>query len=173
MSFSSDPPLQANQLSISIDFPPTDKDEFLEVLTLDRKRIVNAVNTKEGALYLIEEIASFQQYFGIDPVNIQVTRSGYRTTFDLVALNGGPIGPGTTPITLTTTSQPPLIDDILYPVHGFGGATTAGPIYYFINDPDVYVRFDNTNPLVQVINITNNTGLPLTQAYWTFEYLKN
>jgi len=172
MSFSSDIPLHSNQVSKSIDYPPTDSEDFIDILTLDRKRIVDSLNTKEGAFHLLQELASFQQYFSLnDPMN---NRSGYRTDFDLVALNGGvPIPIGVTTLTLTATTQPPLINGIVNPVHGYGGATIAGPIYIFLNDPQVYVRFDNTVPAAQAVVITNNSGSPLTQAYWTMEYLKN
>jgi hypothetical protein len=173
MAYSSDIALQSNQLSKSIDFPSPDDKDFVDILTLDRKRIVDSLNTKEGGLYLLQELASFQQYFSIIPTRLSQNRNGYRTTFDLVALNGGPIGPGTTVIPLTATSQPPLINGILYPVHGFGGATIAGPIYIFLNDPQVYVRFDNTVPTAQNVDITNNSGSSLTQCYWVMEYLKN
>jgi len=51
--------------------------------------------------------------------------------------------------------------------------TIGGPIYIFLNDPQVYVRFNNTVPAAQTIDVVNNSGSPLTQAYWTIEYLKN
>jgi len=174
MSFSSDIALQSNQVSKSIDYPPTDSKDFIDILTLDRKRVVDSLNTKEGALHLLKELATFQQYFSINPADLMNNRSGYRTDFDLVALNGGVAIPvGVTVLPLTATTQPPLINGILYPVHGYGGATIAGPIYIFLNDPQVYVRFDNTVPAAQTVVITNNSGSALTQAYWTMEYLKN
>jgi len=176
MAFSSDRALQTNQLPISIDFPKDDQG-FLDVLSDTYKRIANVVNSKEGALHLLEERATFQQYFKYsrpatfvpDPNN---TRNGYRTDFDLVALNNGPLPPGATNLTLTSSTTPPLINGILIPVCAYGAGTIAGPIYVFFNGTDVNVRFDNTNPAAQVIRITNNTGANLTQAYWTIEYLK-
>ncbi len=167
MSYSSDRPLQSNQLPISIDFPKADDTNFNEVLSLSYKRLVDAVNYKEGGLYTLQEVASFQQYFSITE-NLSNNRNGYRVTYDLVDLNGGPIGAGATSI-----PADPIIVGILYPVHGFGAATIAGPIYIFLNDPQVYVRFNNTVPTAQTIDIVNNSGSPLTQAYWTIEYLKN
>lgn len=177
MAFSSDKALQTNQLPISIQFP-RDPEEFLNVITDIYKRIANVVNSKEGALHLLEERANFQQYFRYsvpatftpDPNN---TRNGYRTDFDLVALNAGSIPPGATNLTLTTTSTPPLINGIRIPTSAYGAGTIAGPIYVFFNGTDVNVRFDNTNPAAQVIRITNNTGANLTQAYWTMNYLKD
>lgn len=176
MSFSSDKPLQANQLPISYDFPPPDDKEFLQALTLSYKRSANSINSKEGALYFIQEQANFHQWFKYsDPATFTPDptrfRNGYRTVFDLVALNGGPIGAAAAPV-LTTTTQPPLINGILIPTRGYGAGTIAGPIYVFFNGDDVNIRFDNTNPAAQVIRITNNTGTTLTQAYWVMEYLK-
>lgn len=166
--FSSDQPLVANQLPISVDFP-RDQTQFIDMITLLYKRIANSLNTKEGAVYLLQELATFQQFFTInDP---QRLRNGYRTTFDLVDLNGGPIPPGVTVIVLTSTTQPPLINQVLIPVNGFGAGTIAGPIYVF-NGTDFNVRFDNTIPAAQTVIITNNTGTNLTQLYWVFEYLK-
>lgn len=177
MSFSSDRPLLSNQLPLSIEFPNPDEKKFIEVLTLIYKRIANSVNSKEGALYNLQELASYNQFFSYSvPATFTVDpnrfRNGYRTTFDLVSLNGGPIPAGVTALVLTSTSEPPLINGITIPTNGYGAATIAGPQYIFINDPDVYVRFDNTNPAAQEVVITNNSGSDLTQCYWVMEYLK-
>lgn len=80
MSFSSDPALLSNQLPISIDFP-TDQTEFLNMLSLIYKRIAASVNSKEGAFYLLQELANFQQFFTSG--NPQKNRSGYRRVFEL------------------------------------------------------------------------------------------
>ena len=81
---SSDQPLVANQLPISVEFPK-DQQEFINTLSLLYKRIVNAVNTKEGALYLLQELANFQQFFtDNDP---QKLRNGYRRVFRLDPAN--------------------------------------------------------------------------------------
>jgi hypothetical protein len=166
MTFSSDPSLNTNQLPISLDVDP-DSDEFESILLLYLRRIANAVNTKENGLFLLQETASFEQWFGATP---QQNRNGYRTTFDLVALNGGaPIGP-TFSFVLTKTSQPPIPVGYKYPVQGFGGALDSAGTSYFLNDPDVYVRFvASTN----TISITNTTGNTLTWAVFVMEYLKN
>ncbi len=177
MSFSSDPALLSNQLPISIDFPDTKAPEFLEMLSLIYKRTVASVNLKEGSLYPLQETANFIQYFQYfdpatftpDPNNF---RSGYRTTFDLVALNGGPIPIGNTVLALTASTTPPLIDGILIPTRGDGAATIAGPIYVFFGT-DFFVRFNNTVPAAQTLIVTNNSGAALTQAYFVMEYLKN
>ena len=177
MAFSSDRALLSNQLPLSINFPEQ-PDQLSETLETTYKRIVNAINEKEGSLFPLQEVANFNSYFKYttaaslipDPNNF---RFGYRTTFDLIKLNGGPIGAGVTNIALTATTTPPLINGILNPTRGYGGATIAGPIYIFVNDPQLYVRFNNTVPAAQVIQVTNNTGSSVTQFYWVCEYTKS
>lgn len=166
MSFSSDIPLLANQLAISIDFPETDDPNFLNELSLAYKRIADVSNTKEGALYLLQELATFQLYFTTgDPTQLKNT---YRFSYDLVDIFGAPIPVGTTVIPLTGSN---IINGILIPTRGTITATIAGPIYVFWKD--VTVRFDNTVPTAQTIIVTNNTGSVLTQCYFTIEYTKN
>lgn len=80
---SSDQPLVANQLPISVDFPQ-DPQEFINTISLLYKRIANSVNTKEGALYLPQELATFQQYF--TPNDPQKLRNVYRKVIDFGAL---------------------------------------------------------------------------------------
>ena len=87
-----------------------------------------------------------------------------------MALNGADIGAGTTPIVLTSSTQPMIINGYLYPVQGFGGAIDTTGISYFLNDPDVYVRYDSST---NTISITNNSGNDLTWCVWVQEYLKN
>lgn len=167
MTFSSDNPLNTNQLPISLDVNPEDKD-FENILLLYLRRVANSVNTKESGLFLLQENASFEQWYQI--ANPGQNRNGYRITVDLVNLNGGNIPAGTTSLVLTTTTQPTLINGYLYPVQGFGGAIDTTGLSYFLNDPDIYVRYNNsTNTIV----IQNNTGNDLTWAVWVFEYLKN
>ena len=84
MAFSSDPSLQSNQVSVSIDFPDVDSPNFKETLSLDRKRIADAINTKEGALYSLKEQSTFQQYYTVDqPYKF---RNVYRTVVNFGAL---------------------------------------------------------------------------------------
>lgn len=61
MSFSSDKPLQANQLPISIKLPESPEDLNQELVLLF-KRYANAVNTKTGGLFQNLETAAFDQY---------------------------------------------------------------------------------------------------------------
>ena len=82
----------------------------------------------------------------------------------------GNIPTGTTDIVLSSTTQPMAIFGYLYPVQGFGGAIDTSGISYFLNDPDIYVRYNNsTSTLV----IQNNSGNALTWAVWVQQYLKN
>lgn len=177
MTFSSNESLNTNQLPISFNVNPEEKN-FQSILVTYLRRVANAVNTKESGLYLLQENASFEQWFGATQ---QQNRSGYRITFDLVALNlfingvpNIPIGP--TPLILTGPpspppfTQPPIINGYLYPVQGFGGAVDTSGLSYFLNDPELYVRYQSsTNTLI----IHNNTANALTWAIWVMEYLKN
>lgn len=170
MSFSSDPSLQSNQLPISFDIP-TDPDQFRNFLSLHLKRITDSMNTKEGALYQLQEQSTFQLYYNTSSTNAFSTRNTYRRVYDLVSLNGGiPIPPGATNIVLTGSD---LINGIFQPTRGYGAAIIAGPIYVFYPGTDGNVRFDNTVPGAQVIRITNNSGAAWTTATWVMEYTKN
>jgi hypothetical protein len=167
MTFSSDRSLNTNQLPISLDVDPQDK-EFQNILLLYLRRVANAVNTKESGLFLLQENASFEQWYQIG--NPQQNRNGYRITADLVALNGGNIPTGATNIVLTSSTQPRNIFGYMFPVQGFGGAIDTTGISYFLNDPSIYVRYNNsTNTII----ITNNSGNALTWCVWVMEYLKN
>jgi len=167
MTFSSDNALNTNQLPISLDVNPDDE-EFENILLLYLRRVANAVNTKTSGLFLLQENANFQQWFQIG--NPQQNRSAYRLTSDLVALNAGNIPIGTTSIVLTSSTQPMAINGYLYPVQGFGGAKDTTGLSYFLNDPDIYVRYNSsTNTII----IQNNTANALTWCVWVMEYLKN
>lgn len=167
MTFSSDNPLNTNQLPISLDVNPDDKD-FGSTLILYLRRIANSVNTKESGLFLLQETAPFEQWFQTG--NPQQNRNAYRITADLVALNAGNIPVGTTNIVLTTITQPQAITGYLFPVQGFGGALDTTGLSYFLNDPDIFVRYNNsTNTII----IQNNSGNDLTWCVWVMEYLKN
>lgn len=167
MTFSSNEPLNTNQLPISLDVNPQDRD-FENILMLYLRRVANAVNTKESGLFLLQENASFEQWYQV--ANPQQNRNGYRITIDLVLLNGGNIPVGTTNIVLSSSTQPMNITGYLYPVQGFGGALDTTGISYFLNDPDIYVRYNNST---NTITIQNNSGNALTWCVWVMEYLKN
>lgn len=172
MTFSSDNSLNTNQLPISLDVDSKDEN-FDDIMLIYLRRVANAMNTKESGLYLLQENASFEQWFqSTTPtsVNSQQNRNGYRLTFDLVLLNAGNIPTGTTSLTLTTSTQPKIINGYLYPVQGFGGAKDTTGLSYFLNDPQIYVRYNSsTNTII----IQNNTANALTWCVWVMEYLKN
>jgi hypothetical protein len=167
MTLSSNQPLNTNQLPISLDVDPQEK-EFENILLLYLRRVASAVNTKENGLFLLQETANFEQWYQIG--NPQQNRNGYRTTVDLVNLNGGNIPTGSTSIVLSSSTQPMNITGYLYPVQGFGGAVDTNGLSYFLNDPSIYIRYQNsTNTIV----IQNNSGNALTWCVWVMEYLKN
>ncbi len=167
MTFSSNQPLNTNQLPVSLDVDSKDRD-FENILLLYLRRIANAVNTKESGLFLLQENASFEQWFQTG--NPQQNRNGYRITADLVALKGGNIPTGSTSLVLSSSTQPQNIMGYLYPVQGFGGALDTGGLSYFLNDPQIYVRYNSsTNTII----IQNNSGNALTWCVWVMEYLKN
>lgn len=172
MTFSSDNPQNTNQLPISLDVNPEEKD-FGSILMLYLRRIANAVNTKESGLFLLQETANFEQWF--QTARPGQNRNAYRLTIDLVALNlainaSATIPVGTTNnLTLTTSTQPTAINGYMFPVQGFGGAIDSNGLSYFLNDPDIYVRYNgSTNTII----IQNNSGNALTWCVFVMEYLK-
>jgi hypothetical protein len=167
MTLSSNQSLNTNQLPVSLDVNPNEKN-YEDILQLYLRRIANAVNTKASGLFLLQENANFEQWYQI--ANPQQNRNAYRTTSDLVLLNGGNIPVGSTSLTLTSSTQPMIINGYLYPVQGFGGAIDTPGLSYFLNDPAIYVRYNSsTNTII----IQNNSGSALTWCVWVMEYLKN
>jgi hypothetical protein len=163
---SSDPALNTNQLPISFDVNPKEK-EFEENLVLYMRRVANSVNTKTSGLYLLQENANFEQWFGTSP---QQNRNAYRLTTDLVALNGSNIPTGTTTISLSTSTQPVAPIRYLYPIQGFGGALDTSSNSYFPSDPKVTISYNGSTSTFTIIN---NSGNALTWCVFVLEYLKN
>ena len=62
MTINSNQPLQINQLPTSLDLP-VEYEAFRDVLSLLLRRIIDAVNKKEGSLYYLQELGNFQSYF--------------------------------------------------------------------------------------------------------------
>ena len=167
MTFSSNQSLNTNQLPVSLDIDPEEK-EFGNILLLYLRRVANAVNSKGSGLFLLQETANFEQWYQIG--NPQQNRNAYRTTADLVNLNGGNIPNGSTSLVLSSLTQPAIINGYFYPVQGFGGAVDTSGVSYFLNDPDIYIRYNSsTNTII----IQNNSGNALTWCVWVMEYLKN
>ncbi len=172
MTFSSDNALNTNQVPISLDVNPEEKD-FQSTLILYLRRIANSLNTKESGLFLLQENAPFEQWYQIG--NPGQNRNAYRLTIDLVYLNNQlnavpTIPNGVTPLVLSAVTEPMKINGYLFPVQGFGGAVDTTGLSYFLNDPNIYVRYQNsTNTII----INNTTGRALPWCVWVMEYLKN
>lgn len=163
--FGSDQPLISNQLPISFDLPD-DQEQWKNEMELMVKRINTVVNTKEGGLYVPQEVATFKLYFTLNDAN--KFRNTYRKTFDMVDLNGGNINPG------TTVSFAHSIGTIIAPTDIFGTATTSAPIKYI---PLPYVSAVEAEEIQIYATSSNivlvNGTLTLTQCYITIEWLKN
>lgn len=158
MSFNSDPALLGNQLPLSIDFP-REQDKFLETLTSTYKRIANAVNTKEGGLYTLQELFNSQQYFIIDAPN--TFRNVYRKVFDVVYLNSGNVAGG------ATVTFPHNISGLKYATRVYASCTSTTPEFFSVVYPNVKLTDTNlvfTNPLA---------GTALTSIFVIAEYLKS
>lgn len=71
---SNDNPLVANQVG---DFDsPENYEDFTEIFEREYKKAIDAINSKEGGLYLPQELSTFQKYY--DPENPLETRNVYR-----------------------------------------------------------------------------------------------
>lgn len=169
MTFSSDAAIQINQLPISVELPPN-YNEFSPMMTLLYKRMVNAINSKEGSIFSLQELGNFQQYFTL--TNPQSFRNVYRKVFDMVSSNGGPIAPGAT---VTVAHN---ITGINACTHIYGSATnSAAPVHYL---PLPYVSTIALNQQVEIyltptnVVVINGAGQSaLTQCYVVAEYVKN
>lgn len=173
----------ANTLTafLNPEFQVEGDEEYLRQIIAQRERLTATIlNVKEIAQYELRELLDGQQWFNPgtsqDSSNSSTRqpRYNFRTTFDLVALNGGVAIPaGLTTLTLTATTIPTLIPfaNSLIPTDAYGAATIATN-FIFINDPNLFIRTNNMTPALQQIIINNNTGAALTQCYWVFEYLK-
>lgn len=162
------------------EFQVEGSEQYFRQLIAERERITASIlNIKENAQYEKVELLSGQQWFttliGGDTGSARKTSYIFRLTFDLVELNGAPIGAGTTTLDLVAipNSIPAPIDvpNAIQFVHGFGAAQD-GTNFYFINDPLVFVRTNIWSNASQQIIITNNSGGNLTQAVWVAEYIK-
>jgi hypothetical protein len=157
MSFSSDQSLLSNQLSTNVEFDVS-KPEFNDILNLQYRRIVDSVNSKEGAFYLLKEIANFKQIYTTS--NPQRNRNSYRTTLDIINLNGGVIAPAATatvPHGITNATDSVLI---------YCSCKNSGGQLFTLVYPDAYITA--TNAVVTNISATN-----ITQAMFVAEYTKN
>jgi hypothetical protein len=149
---------------------PLDDKLAKEAIDSREQRTALALNVREIGQYETVELITGQTWFSNRPRltgESQLPRYSYRLTMDLVALNQGPIGAGA-----TTLRVSPVISSIVVPTRCFGAGTIAGPIYVFFPSMFVDFTFNNSNPNVQTVTITNNIGSNMTQCYVTIEYLK-
>ena len=156
MSFSNDPSVQANQLPISVDWPNNYTD-FVGEIDNTYKRIANAVNTKEGALYLLTEQANFNRIYKSS--NPQALRNGYRYVYDVILLNAGNIGAG------ATVNFPHNIISLVALTDIYCTATTVGGKMFGIVYPNLYVQGTD-------FYVTNPDGTSLKQCMVVLEYVK-
>lgn len=157
MSINSDPATLINQLPVSLEMP-RDFNQFREVSSLLFKRIIDAVNKKEGSLYYLQELGNFESFFTSGQP--YAFRTGYRYVFDLIALNGGNITGGSS-VTFA---------------HGIIGFT-EGTLIYVTATATTGLSFTSTYPnsSMDATNIYFTNPLPatdLTSAIFVAEYLK-
>ncbi len=157
MSFSSDKSLQSNQLPLSIEFPKIKK-EFDEVLSLTYKRTADAVNTKVGGLFFLQEQATFKQLYASG--NPQSSRFVYRTVLDLVNLNMGDITAS------ASVSFAHGISNLVNTMLIYASCTTTDSRFFSVVYPDVYL--DSTT-----VYFTNPLAVDLSQCIVVAEYTKN
>lgn len=158
MSYSSDQSLLSNQLSTTVEFDK-DKKEFNDVLNLQYRRIVDSVNTKEGSFYLLKEIANFKQIF--TPDNPQKNRNSYRTTLDIIDLNGGNIAPTVTANVAHNISN--ITDSVLI----YCSCRDSDGKLFTLVYPDAYI--DSTDAYV----VNTSATATIVQAMFVAEYTKN
>lgn len=159
MSFTSDIPAQANQLELSVEIPPVDSSHFNDFFTTTYKRIASAMNTKEGALYVPMEVATFQQWFTVG--NPQAFRTGYRTVVNMGNCSV-PIAHNIPSFTIMT--------------HIYGGAVTVTPTYLPVPYASITALDDQIEVLVDATNVTVlvGAGVPaVTSCYVVLHYLKS
>jgi hypothetical protein len=156
----------SSYLPVEFDLP-TESEAQRQFINKRERLTASILNVKTNGNYESRELLSADQWFTSIINGVSVGKFGFRYTFDLVKLNGGPLVPGVTNIALAAN----LITGITYPLPSYGSGTIAGPIYVFTGT-DFNVQFNNTVPAAQVITINNLTGVNLTQCFWVFNYLK-
>lgn len=165
MAFSSDLALQSNQLPISYTYPPFDSSEFQDGLDSTYKRIADAVNTKEGALYIPNEEATFQLYF--TPGDPQTLRPTYRMVIDFGTLPNA--GTKSTLHNIAFTSEFTV-------TRMYGAATDPTGLIYIPLPYASPVLANNIELFANGTNVTVITGANrtnFTRCTIVIEYLKN
>lgn len=170
---SSDNSLLVNALPLSESIPK-EPERLAPYLDSHLRRVANAVNGKESALYPLLETGCFKSYFTTgEPLKF---RNVYRFNMDMVDENGGNLLPAMTysfAHGITGISAPTLLV-------GTGTTTEATP--RFIPIPFVPTGTVSTNPQEAIqlhatatnIVVTMGPDAPtLSQCYILFEYTKN
>ena len=169
MSFSSDNPLLANQLPISLEIPD-DPDLLREYNELLFERINTAVNSKEGALYVPKENATFQNYFGTT-ASVADPAANFRPTYRMV------INFGALPNTGTTSVAHGIAFTTQFQLTRMYGATTDPVNLLYLPLPyasptlanNISLDADGTN--VNIITGSDRTAFTLTTV--VLEYTKS
>jgi len=156
MSYSSNQPLFSNQLPISIEWPK-DQNRFLEELDNTYKRIADAVNTKVGSYFLLQELASFKRQYTLN--NSFSFRSVYRYTYDIISQNAGNVDANATVNFVTNISGLVSLSNI------YGTATTTSGKMFGLVYPYLYVEGN-------FLYVTNPEGVALNQCMVVLEYVK-
>ena len=165
MAYSSDQALQSNQLVVSYVYPKYDSPEFEDGLNNTYKKIADAVNTKEGALYIPTEQATFQLYF--TPGDPQKNRPTYRMVVDFGALpNAG----------AKTVAHGILFDSQFTTTRIYASATDPTGLFYIplpyasptLAD-NIELSLDGTN----VIITTGSDRTNFTRCTVVIEFLKS
>jgi hypothetical protein len=162
MSFSSDQPLLSNQLS---DFDiPENFDDFSDVFEREHKRVIDTVNTKEGGLYLLQESATFQQYFNeVDP---QSNRNVYRKVINFGSLPNATTKRVPHNVALTSTARITRM---------YGGSTDPSTIQFKPLPFSSPTLINNVTLEADQTDIIITTGADLSAFRFTtvvFEYTK-
>ena len=175
MSSISDPAQSINQLPPSFEMP-RDYEGFREIGSLIIKRIIDAVNKKEGSLYYLQEIGNFQSYF--TPNAPFQFRNVYRTVVNFGALPNAGTKSVAHNIQGIDANNPAASSFSFTHIYATSSNQTAGaeqfiPIPYIdtgaILGSDVGIYVDATN-----VNITTTANLSaFTVTYVVLEYLKN
>jgi hypothetical protein len=162
MGFSSDAPMQSNQIPLDVEFD-VNKPEFNEVLNLAYRRLANAINTKGGASYSIQENASFKQVYGLNDVTKEPdshkNRNGYRKTINMLVLPAV-VAPA------ATLSVNHGISNISDAVLIYASCKNSAGQLFTLYHPNAYI--DATTA-----NIINTSGSDIVQAMFVAEYTKN
>lgn len=163
--FASDQPGVANQLPISVEYP-RNPEELQYTQELLYKRIANAVNSKEGALYFPVEVSTFQQYF--TPDDPQRLRATYRKTIDFGVLPNA--GTKTVPHGITFTEDFSM-------TRMYGAATDPVSPFRYIPLPYAHPTANTSIALeADGTNVTVITGINysnFTRCTVVLEYTKN